>query len=69
MLNVSCSDFILYNNSDHNYKVISIKFSYEYCKNMILSLKSVYFDKLLHDICKLSDNTNTLTNTNVMLNK
>lgn len=55
LLNVSCCDLILYNSFDDNFQVISVDFNYDYCKRMLLSLKSVYFDKLLHEICKLSD--------------
>jgi len=56
MLNVTYCDFIIYCSFDNIYQVISIDFNYDYCKHMLLSLKSVYFHKLLHEICKLSDN-------------
>lgn len=59
MLNVSCCDFILYNSFDDKYQVLSIDFNYDYCMSMLLSLKSIYFNKLLHKICKLSENSCT----------
>lgn len=55
MLNVTHCDFIIYSSFDNIYHVIPIDFNYDYCKCMLLSLKCVYFDKLLHEICKLSD--------------
>lgn len=55
MLNVTHCDFIIYSSFDNIYHIIPIDFNYDYCKRMLLSLKCVYFDKLLHEICKLSD--------------
>lgn len=55
MLNVSYCDLILYNSFDDNFQIISTGLNYDYCKCMLFNLKSVYFDKLLHKICKLSD--------------
>lgn len=51
ILNVTVCDFIIYSSYEKNYFLIQVSFDEMYCKTMLNSLKIVYFERLLHEIC------------------
>lgn len=52
MLNINKCDFIVYSSFDHNYSSIEVPLDEDYTKILLEKLKSVYFSKMLHVICK-----------------
>lgn len=55
LLNCPSCDFIIYDSFDNNILVINISLDYDYAKNLIFNLKIIYFEKLLHEICKIKE--------------
>jgi len=55
MLNVPCCDFVVYSSFNNNYHVIPVELNLNYCTNLLCHLKVIYFEKLIHEICNLSD--------------
>lgn len=53
MLNLKTCDFIIYNSFEHKYIVLKVDFDYEYCKKILHTLKIIYFEKLIHEICNI----------------
>jgi len=53
MLNHETCDFVIYNSLEHKYIILKTDFDYEYCKKMLCTLKIIYFEKLIHEICNM----------------
>ncbi|XP_016655892.1 uncharacterized protein LOC107882272 [Acyrthosiphon pisum] len=53
MLNLETCDFVIYSSLEHKYIILKTDFDYEYCKKMLCTLKIIYFEKLIHDICNM----------------
>jgi len=51
MLNVNNCDFVIYNSLENNYFVINVGINLIFCKNLLLSLKIIYFEKMIHHAC------------------
>lgn len=51
MLNVTSCDFLIYSSFDDDYHVIPVDLDIHFCKNLLLDLKLIYFEKLIHKIC------------------
>jgi len=60
LLNVDLCDFIIYSSYDNNYTVIDIIYDELYCKDLFFSLNTVYFERLLHEVCNIK-NKNYIT--------
>lgn len=52
ILNLQSTDFIIYTPFDNNLITLSISFDEEYAKDILWSLKKIYFDKMIHFICE-----------------
>lgn len=51
LLNVTICDFIIYSSYDNNYATIVVNYDDLYCRDMFFSLKIIYFERLLHEVC------------------
>lgn len=57
LLNVAICDFIIYSITtiliiyDNNYATIVVNYDDLYCRDMFFSLKIIYFERLLHEVC------------------
>ena len=52
ILNLQSTDFLIYTPFDNNLTTLSISFDEEYTKDLLCSLKEIYFDKMMHFICE-----------------
>ncbi|XP_074107794.1 uncharacterized protein LOC141533037 [Cotesia typhae] len=51
ILNLSSTDFIIYSSFDKNIKIIPVSFNEKFTKHLLITLKKVYFKKMIHNIC------------------
>lgn len=60
VLNLPETDFIIYTSSDNSLVVLNIKFDETYAKELLHSLKAIYFKHMIHNICEVqaSDDVN-----------
>lgn len=56
MVNVPCCDFIVYSSFEDKYHITSVNVDLKYCTKLLCNLKSIYFEKLIHEICSLTIN-------------
>lgn len=52
ILNLSECDFVIYSTFSKSYIVINIKLDIGYCIELIKKLQNIYFNNMLHEICK-----------------
>ena len=52
ILNLQSTDLIIYSSFDKTIKIIPISFNYKYTSHLLFSLKTLYFNKMLHNICE-----------------
>lgn len=51
LLNLSKTDFILFASFDKSIKVITIDYDANFVKDLLSTLKSIFFNKMLHYLC------------------
>jgi len=51
MLNVTSCDFLIYSSFDDDYHLIPVELGIHFCKHLLLDLKLIFFEKLIHEIC------------------
>ena len=54
LLNLQCCDFVIYSSILDAIKIINVTFEKEYACDFLVTLKTRYFEKMLHQICLLS---------------
>lgn len=56
LLNVPSCDLIIHDSLENDILVINVSFDSDYAKQLIFNLKVIYFEKLLHEVCKIKYN-------------
>lgn len=51
MTNVSACDYIIYNSYEDKIVIINVSIDIDFCKCLLLNLKMVYYEKMIHQIC------------------
>lgn len=52
LVNVQSTDFLIYSSFDKSFKVIPISFDKTFTRDLLFSLKVIYFKFMLHNICE-----------------
>ena len=52
LLNLTKTDFILFASYDKSIKIVTVDFDKEFVKDLLFSLKSSFFNNMLHYLCK-----------------
>lgn len=52
ILNIQKTDFIIYSSFDKNIRIIPVDFDPRYSADLLLSLKLIFFNFMLHNPCK-----------------
>jgi len=55
LLNVMECDFIVYCSYENENAVLKVKYDEDYCKNLFFSLKVIYFERLIHEVCIINN--------------
>ena len=53
MLNLKETDFIVYGSIDNSFLLLTVPFNKDYTNIMLISLKNVYYNTMLHHIRKM----------------
>lgn len=51
ILNLPICYLVLYSSFDRSLEIITVKFNYEFTKNMLFRVKHNFFEKMIHVIC------------------
>lgn len=55
ILNVSYCDFIVFCSYDKSFVVVPVEFDYVNCKALLLKLKNIFCEKMIHVICEKNE--------------
>lgn len=51
MTNTNDCDFIIYSSFEDKIVTINVPIDIDFCKSLLLNLKTVYYEKMIHEIC------------------
>lgn len=51
VINVNACDFIIYSSFEDKIVTINVPIDIDFCKSLLLNLKIIYYEKMIHEIC------------------